>query len=77
MVLVSFAINVAAHGAVRSIGSLIIVVRLWRLCELSEEAILEASDRIDILAQRNQELSEEARCLRQELGLTHTTDVLT
>lgn len=75
VILLSFALNVGAHGMVQSIGSLIIVLRLSRLSNISEEMLLGAAERIANLKQRNDELSQEVKLLREELGLTHTTDV--
>lgn len=74
VILLSFAINVGTSGTLRSIGSLIIVLRLWRLSKMSEDMILGAAERIGGLEQRNEELSEEVKRLREELGLTHTTE---
>jgi hypothetical protein len=74
VILLSFAINIGTCGTLRSIGSLIIVLRLWRLSKMSEDMILGAAERIGGLEQRNEELSEEVKRLREELGLTHTTE---
>jgi hypothetical protein len=41
---------------------------------MSEDRILGAAERIGGLEQRNEELSEEVKRLREELGLTHTTE---
>lgn len=75
VIILSFTIHLVTDGTLRSIGSLIIALRLWRLSKLSEEMILDAAERIGALKQRNEELSEEVKLLREELGLTHTTDV--
>lgn len=75
IIILTFAISVASQGPIRSIGSLVIVLRLWRLARISEETILGAAERIEGLQQRNQEMSDEIKELREQLGLTHTTDV--
>lgn len=46
-------------------------LRLWRLAKLSEEIVLGASERIDDLEQRNTELSDEVKTLKDQLGLAH------
>jgi voltage-gated hydrogen channel 1 len=66
---------VLTWGTIRSIGSLLVILRLWRLAKLYEEIVLSAAERIDSLEQRNQELSDEVKGLREQLDLTHTTDM--
>lgn len=68
-IIISFAIDVATHGAAIEIGSLVIVLRLWRLAKMSEEIVLGASERIGDLEQRNQELSDEIKRLKSEMGM--------
>ncbi|KAL6866034.1 hypothetical protein ACO1O0_002134 [Amphichorda felina] len=65
----SFAVDIATRGFVAEIGSLIVTLRLWRLAKLSEEIVAGASERIDDLEQRNQELSDEIKDLKTQLEL--------
>jgi len=67
----SFVIDVATQGIAEEIGGLIVGLRLWRLAKLSEEIVLGASERIDDLEQRNTELSDEVKILKDQLGLAH------
>ena len=69
MIVLSFAVDIASRGFVAEIGSLIVTLRLWRLVKLSEEIVAGASERIDDLEQRNQELSDEIKDLKAQLGL--------
>lgn len=71
VIVASFVIDVTTHGIAAEIGTLVIALRLWRLAKLSEEIIVGASERIDDLEQRNLELSDENKNLRDRLGLSH------
>lgn len=70
VIILSFVVDVATRGFVADIGALLVALRLWRLAKLSEEIVAGASERIDDLEQRNQELSDEIKDLRGQLGLT-------
>ena len=48
----SFAIDVAARGLVEEIGSLVIVLRLWRLVKIVEEVSVGASEGMEELEAR-------------------------
>ena len=69
VVIVSFLIDVATHGLTESIGSLVIVLRLWRLAKISEEVVLGASERLEILEHQLEELEEENKEMRAQLGM--------
>ena len=71
VIVASFVIDMATQGVAAEIGALVVALRLWRLAKLSEEIIVGASERIGDLEQRNQELSEEIKDLRDQLGLTN------
>ncbi|KFA62784.1 hypothetical protein S40285_03796 [Stachybotrys chlorohalonatus IBT 40285] len=68
VIVASFTIDVASQGLTESIGSLVVVLRLWRLAKISEEVILGAVERVDSLEHRMEELEQENRELRAELG---------
>ncbi|PHH72714.1 hypothetical protein CDD83_4887 [Cordyceps sp. RAO-2017] len=69
VIVVSFIIDVAFRGIAESIGSLVIVLRLWRLAKISEEVVLGATERMEILEQHLDELEHENKHLRAQLGL--------
>lgn len=69
VILVSFIIDVSSHGLTESIGSLVVVLRLWRLAKISEEVILGATERMEVLEQHLDELEAENKHLRIQLGL--------
>ncbi|KAI9172379.1 Voltage-gated hydrogen channel [Paramyrothecium foliicola] len=68
VVLTSFVIDVAAHGLAESIGSLVIVLRLWRLAKISEEVVLGASERLQMLEYQLEDLADENKELRAQLA---------
>lgn len=45
------------------------ILRLWRLAKISEELILGASERMEVLEQQMDELEHENRTLRTQLAL--------
>ncbi|KAM0459394.1 hypothetical protein ACHAPV_005581 [Trichoderma viride] len=56
------------RGLTESIGSLIVVLRLWRLAKISEEVVLGATERMEILEQQLEDLEAENSRLRSQLG---------
>ncbi|PHH61932.1 hypothetical protein CDD81_7737 [Ophiocordyceps australis] len=69
IVVLSFFIDVGVTGLAANIGSLIIVLRLWRLAKLSEEVVLGATERMAMLEQQLEELESENKHLRLQLGM--------
>ncbi|KAK2593311.1 hypothetical protein QQS21_008993 [Conoideocrella luteorostrata] len=69
VIVVSFAIDIASHGLAESIGSLVVVLRLWRLAKISEEVVLGATERLELMEQQMEELEHENRALRQQMGI--------
>ncbi|KHN96369.1 hydrogen voltage-gated channel 1 [Metarhizium album ARSEF 1941] len=69
VIVVSFVIDVASQGLAESIGSLVVVLRLWRLAKISEEVVMGATERMEILEQQMEELEHENRALKLQLGL--------
>lgn len=67
--MVSFVIDIASQGLTESIGSLVVVLRLWRLAKISEEVVMGATERLEILEQQMEELDHENRALRLQLGI--------
>ncbi|KAK0389684.1 hypothetical protein NLU13_3257 [Sarocladium strictum] len=67
IIVLSFAVDVASRGLTQSIGSLLIVLRLWRLAKISEELILGAKERMDLLEQQLHELENENSHLKAQL----------
>ncbi|KAK3187015.1 hypothetical protein K4F52_004181 [Lecanicillium sp. MT-2017a] len=76
VIVFSFLIDVSAQGLTESIGSLVVVLRLWRLAKISEEVVMGATERMEILEQQLDELENENKRLRTRLGMeTHEHNV--
>lgn len=68
IIVLSFIIDIASRGLAESIGSLIVVLRLWRLAKISEELVLGASERMEVLEAQMKNLESENNHLRTQLG---------
>ncbi|KAM0255470.1 hypothetical protein ACHAQJ_005697 [Trichoderma viride] len=69
VIVASFVIDIFSRGLAESIGSLIVVLRLWRLAKISEEVVLGASERMEVLEQQLEDLEAENSRLRAQLGI--------
>ncbi|KAL6896044.1 hypothetical protein HDV57DRAFT_481137 [Trichoderma longibrachiatum] len=69
VIIASFIIDVTSRGLTESIGSLIVVLRLWRLAKISEEVVLGATERMEVLEQQLEDLEAENSRLRAQLGI--------
>jgi len=77
VIIASFVIDIFSRGLTESIGSLIVVLRLWRLAKISEEVVLGATERMEILEQQLEDLEAENSRLRAQLGIessNHSTN---
>ncbi|KAJ6785454.1 hypothetical protein PWT90_07116 [Aphanocladium album] len=64
VIVLGFLIDVGLHGLAESIGSLVVVLRLWRLAKISEEVVLGATERMEMLEHHIDELEAENKHLR-------------
>ncbi|KAL7802615.1 hypothetical protein V8C43DRAFT_300766 [Trichoderma afarasin] len=69
VIIASFVIDVTSRGLTESIGSLIVVLRLWRLAKISEEVVLGATERMEVLEKQLEDLEAENSRLRSQLGI--------
>lgn len=69
VIVLSFIIDVAFRGLAESIGSLVVVLRLWRLAKISEEVVVGATERMELLEHHLEDLEMENKHLRSQLGL--------
>ncbi|PNY29877.1 Uncharacterized protein TCAP_00211 [Tolypocladium capitatum] len=69
VIVVSFIIDISSRGLAESIGSLVVVLRLWRLAKISEEVVMGATERMEVLEQQMEELDSENKLLRAQLGI--------
>lgn len=68
VIVVSFAVDVGSRGLTESIGSLVVVLRLWRLAKISEEVVLGATERMEMLEMHIDDLEGENKHLRAQLA---------
>ncbi|KAG5993683.1 hypothetical protein E4U43_003420 [Claviceps pusilla] len=69
VIVVSFVIDMASQGLTESIGSLVVVLRLWRLARISEEVVMGATERLDLMEQHLEELERENMALQRRLDM--------
>ncbi|KAK5987442.1 hypothetical protein PT974_11569 [Cladobotryum mycophilum] len=69
IIVASFVIDIFSKGLAESIGSLIVVLRLWRLAKISEEVVMGAAERTELLEEQLEELKTENSSLRARLGI--------
>ncbi|KAG5949098.1 hypothetical protein E4U53_006031 [Claviceps sorghi] len=69
VIIASFVIDVASRGLTESIGSLVVVLRLWRLARISEEVVMGATERLDLMEQHLGELERENAALKRRLDV--------
>lgn len=68
IIVLSFIVDITSRGLAQDIGSLVIVLRLWRLAKISEELVLGAAERMDLLEQQLDDLQHENNHLKAQLG---------
>lgn len=69
VIVVSFVIDMASQGLTESIGSLVVILRLWRLARISEEVVMGATERLDLMEQHLEELERENMALKRRLDM--------
>lgn len=62
-----FVIDLLAHGILEEIASLVIVLRLWRFVKIVEELSVGASETMEDIQERAEQLEKENEELRSEL----------
>ncbi|KAG6006585.1 hypothetical protein E4U21_006883 [Claviceps maximensis] len=67
VIVLSFVIDMASRGLTESIGSLVVILRLWRLARISEEVVMGATERMDLMEQHLEDLERENRALKRRL----------
>ncbi len=67
VILVSFVVDVLAHGVLEEIASLVIVLRLWRMVKIVEEMSVGAQEQMEDLEAQVEKLEQERDELLQRL----------
>ncbi|KAI0015177.1 hypothetical protein F4780DRAFT_784416 [Xylariomycetidae sp. FL0641] len=68
VIVVSFCIDVLERGVAVEIASLIVILRLWRFVKIMEEFSVEASEEMEELRKRVEELEAQNATLEAHLG---------
>lgn len=68
VIIASFAVDVSLHGPLEEAGTLIIILRLFRVFKIVEESSTVAEDTLDELEEKIETLKEENESLRRRLG---------
>ncbi|OAA71428.1 hypothetical protein ISF_01979 [Cordyceps fumosorosea ARSEF 2679] len=71
IIILSFLIDIGLRGPAESIGSLLVVLRLWRLAKISEEVVLGAAERMEMLEHHIDDLEAENKHLRAVVAKSH------
>jgi len=67
VIIAGFIIDVATHGTVEEIASLIIIFRLWRFVKIVEEVSLGAAERMEDLEVHIEHLKRENENLKSQI----------
>ena len=68
-ILASFLVDILTNGPVEEAGSLIIILRLFRVFKIVEESSTVASEQIDEYEDKIREMRDENQRLRQRLAM--------
>jgi cell shape-determining protein MreC len=69
VILVAFVIEVTLHGMEEELGSLVVVLRLWRVFQIIEELRSASEDTMEIYEDEMESLRQENASLKQRLNL--------
>ncbi|ERT02989.1 ion transporter [Sporothrix schenckii 1099-18] len=75
VILVSFVVDVLAHGVLEEIASLVIVLRLWRVVKIVEEMSVGAEEQMEELEAQVEKLEKQNADLERRLRALEAGDV--
>jgi len=67
VILVGFIVDVVLKGVLEEIGSLVVVLRLWRVVKIIEELSAGAEEQMEPLQERLEDVEKENRELRKQV----------
>jgi len=67
VIIAGFIVDVCLKGTLEEIGSIVVVLRLWRVFKIIEEFSTAANDQMDVLSEKIDHLETENKELRKEL----------
>lgn len=68
VILAGFVVDVCLKGVLEEAGSIVVILRLWRVFKIIEEFSAGAEEQMDSLSARIEQLEIENEALRRELG---------
>jgi len=71
IIVAGFIIDVCLSGVLEEAGSIVVILRLWRVFKIVEEFSAGASDQMDIMAEKIEKLEAENQGLKKELSSLH------
>lgn len=74
VIVVSFLVDVLTRGVVEEVASLVVILRLWRFVKIIEEMSVGASEQMEDLEMRIEQLEKENSDLKTELKKSGTAD---
>lgn len=74
VIIVSFLVDVLTRGVVEEVASLVIILRLWRFVKIIEELSVGASEQMEDLELRIEQLEKENSGLKAELKTVNSTN---
>lgn len=69
VIVVAFVIDVGLHGVLEEVGSLVVVLRLWRVFKIIEELSAASADSMEKYEEQMEELRRENDHLKRRLRL--------
>lgn len=69
VIVVAFVLDVSLRGIVEEIGSIVVVLRLWRVFKIIEELSAASADALEKYEDQVEELRRENRLLKRRLRL--------
>jgi len=73
VILVGFVIDVLLKGLLEEIGSIVVVLRLWRVFKIIEELSAGAEEQMEPLQEKVEDLEKQNGELRQQIAMLKTT----
>ncbi|KAI9734966.1 MAG: hypothetical protein M1834_002048 [Cirrosporium novae-zelandiae] len=67
VIVAGFIIDVVLKGIIEEVGSLVVVLRLWRVFKIIEELSAGAAEQLDTLDERIEQLEQEKETLKREV----------
>ena len=68
MIIAGFVVDVCLKGVLEEVGSIVVVLRLWRVFKIIEEFSAGAEEEMDAMAEKIERLQRENEELKREMA---------